>query len=75
MSKVVCGSQMPVPFVFLVFGNYKAEIFAMIVFVFGNIIEYHSTIHLFHILIILCEIARQCQKINIVKHRVAKRYR
>lgn len=74
MSKVVCGSQMPLPFVFLVFVNYKAEILAMIVFVFGNIIEHHSTIHLFHILIILCEIARHCQKINIVKHGVAKRY-
>ena len=43
MSKVVCGSQMPLPFVFLVFVNYKAEILAMIVFVFGNIIEHHST--------------------------------
>lgn len=74
LSEVVCGSQMPMPFVVPAFGNHKAKILAMIIFIFSNIIEYHSTIHLLHIFIILCEITCQCQQINIVKHWVAKRH-
>ena len=49
-GQIVCRSQMPDELAVGILANQVTEVFAMVIFVVGKAIEYHTTVHFLYIL-------------------------
>ena len=74
-GQVIGGCKSPCPLPVGTMRDNEAEILAMVIFVVGQVIEYHAPIHLFNIFGILSEPAGEREQIAVVEQRSRKRYR
>ena len=66
--QVIGGCKVPTPFPWAIFAHEKAKILAVVVFVVGQVVEYHSAKHFFDVFWILRQISGQSKQVAVIEN-------